>query len=69
MKIVKNEKCLLKVQMYLVYSAQETISLIVLCIIHYGCGGTLSLILRKEHRLRVSENRMLRRIFRLKKDK
>jgi hypothetical protein len=33
----------------------------------YGCE-TLSLILREEHKLRVFENRVLRRIFGLKKD-
>jgi hypothetical protein len=33
----------------------------------YGCE-TLSLILREEHRLRVFENRMLRRIFGRKRD-
>jgi hypothetical protein len=33
----------------------------------YGCG-TWSLTLREEHRLRVLENRVLRRIFGLKRD-
>jgi hypothetical protein len=33
----------------------------------YGCG-TWSLILREEHRLRVFENRVLRRIFGPKRD-
>jgi hypothetical protein len=33
----------------------------------YGCE-TLSLTLREEHRLRVFENRVLRRIFGLKRD-
>jgi hypothetical protein len=33
----------------------------------YGCG-TLSLILREEHRLGVFENRVLRRIFGPKRD-
>jgi hypothetical protein len=35
---------------------------IVLPVVLYGCE-TLSLILRKEHKLRVFENRVLRRIF------
>jgi hypothetical protein len=34
----------------------------------YGCE-TLSLALREEHRLRVFENRVLRRIFGKKRDK
>jgi hypothetical protein len=34
----------------------------------YGCG-TLSIILREERRLRVFENRMLRRIFEPKRGK
>jgi hypothetical protein len=33
----------------------------------YGCG-TWSLTLREEHRLRVFENRVIRRIFGLKRD-
>ena len=37
-------------------------SITVLPVVLYGCG-TWSLILREECRLRVSENRMLRRIF------
>jgi hypothetical protein len=40
---------------------------IILPIVLYGCD-TLSLTLREEHRLRVLENRMLRRMFRPKKD-
>jgi hypothetical protein len=36
-------------------------------VVVYGCE-TLSLILREEHRLRVFENRMLRRIFGPKRD-
>jgi hypothetical protein len=35
---------------------------IILPVVLYGCE-TLSLILREEHRLRVFENRVLRRIF------
>jgi hypothetical protein len=35
---------------------------IILPVVLYGCE-TWSLILREEHRLRVSENRVLRRIF------
>jgi hypothetical protein len=35
---------------------------IILLVVLYGCE-TLSLILREEHRLRVFENRVLRRIF------
>jgi hypothetical protein len=41
---------------------------IILLVVLYGCE-TLSLTLREEHRLRVFENRMLRRIFRPKRDK
>jgi hypothetical protein len=36
-------------------------------VVLYGCE-TWSLTLRKEHRLRVFENRVLRRIFGLKRD-
>jgi hypothetical protein len=37
-------------------------------VVLYGCE-TWSLILREEHRLRVYENRVLRRIFKPKRDK
>jgi hypothetical protein len=40
---------------------------IILPVVLYGCG-TRSLTLREEHRLRVFENRVLRRIFGLKTD-
>jgi hypothetical protein len=40
---------------------------IILLVVLYGCE-TWSLILREEHRLRVFENKGLRRIFGLKKD-
>jgi hypothetical protein len=40
---------------------------IILPVVLYGCE-TLSLTLRKEHRLRVFENRVLRRIFGPKRD-
>jgi hypothetical protein len=40
---------------------------IILPVILYGCE-TWSLTLRVEHRLRVFENRSLRRIFELKRD-
>jgi hypothetical protein len=40
---------------------------IILPVISYGCE-TWSLTLREEHRLRVFENRVLRRIFRPKRD-
>jgi hypothetical protein len=40
---------------------------IILPVVLYGCE-TWSLTLREEHRLRVFENRVLRRIFRLKRD-
>jgi hypothetical protein len=40
---------------------------IILPVVLYGCG-TWSLTLREEHRLRVFENRVLRRIFRPKRD-
>jgi hypothetical protein len=36
--------------------------------IYYVCVNVLSLALREEQRLRVSENRVLRRIFGLKRD-
>jgi hypothetical protein len=39
----------------------------ILPVVLYGCE-TLSLTLREEHRLRVFENRVLRRIFGLKRD-
>jgi hypothetical protein len=41
--------------------------MIILPVVLYGCE-TLSLTLREEHRLRVFENRMLRRIFRPNRD-
>jgi hypothetical protein len=40
---------------------------IILSVVLYGCE-TLSLTLRKEHRLRVFENKVLRRIFGAKGD-
>jgi hypothetical protein len=40
---------------------------IILPVVLYGCE-TLSLTLREEHRLRVFETRVLRRIFGLKRD-
>jgi hypothetical protein len=40
---------------------------IILTVVLYGCE-TWSLTLREEHRLRVFENRVLRRIFGLKRD-
>jgi hypothetical protein len=40
---------------------------IILPVVLYGCE-TWSLTLREEHRLRVLENRVLRRIFRPKRD-
>ena len=40
---------------------------IILPVVLYGCETWL-LTLREEHRLRVSENRVLRRIFRPKRD-
>jgi hypothetical protein len=40
---------------------------IILPVVLYGCE-TWSLTLREEHRLRVFENRVLRRIFRPKRD-
>jgi hypothetical protein len=40
---------------------------IIILTVVYGCE-TLSLTLREEHRLRVFENRVLRRIFRPKRD-
>ena len=46
----------------------EIVSGIVLPVVLYGCE-TWSLILREEHRLRVFENRVLRRIFGPKRDK
>jgi hypothetical protein len=41
---------------------------IILPVVLYGCE-TLSLTLREEHRLRIFENRVLRRIFGPKRDK
>jgi hypothetical protein len=41
--------------------------MIILNMVLYGCE-TWSLTLREEHRLRVFENRVLRRIFGLKRD-
>jgi hypothetical protein len=42
--------------------------IIILFIVLYGCGS-LSVTLREEHRLRVSENRVLRKIFGPKREK
>jgi hypothetical protein len=44
-----------------------TYKTIILPVVLYGCE-TWSLTLREEHRLRVSENRVLRKIFGPKKD-
>jgi hypothetical protein len=41
---------------------------IILPVVLYGCG-TWSLTVRAEHKLRVFENRVLRRIFRPKRDR
>jgi hypothetical protein len=55
------------------YSVQNLLSShlisknLILPVVLYGCE-TWSLILRKEHRLRVSENRVLRRIFERKRE-
>jgi hypothetical protein len=40
---------------------------VILPVVLYGCG-TLSLTLREEHRLKVFENRVLRRIFGSKRE-
>jgi hypothetical protein len=45
----------------------KTYKTIILPLVFYRCG-TWSLTLREEHRLRVFENRVLRRIFRPKRD-
>jgi hypothetical protein len=45
----------------------KTYKTIILPVVFYGCQ-ILSLILREAHRLRVFENRVLRRIFGLKRD-
>jgi hypothetical protein len=45
----------------------KTYKTIILPVVLYGCE-TWSLTLREEHRLRVSENRVLRRIFGTKRD-
>jgi hypothetical protein len=47
---------------YLVQNKIKIYRTIILPVVLYGCE-TLSLTLRKEHRLRVYENRVLRRIF------
>jgi hypothetical protein len=48
-------------------SIQISVSVIILPVVLYGCE-TWSLTLREEHRLRVFENKVLRRIFGLKRD-
>ena len=45
----------------------EIYKIIILHVVLYGCG-TWSLTLREEHKLRVCENRVLRRIFVSKRD-
>ena len=45
----------------------NTYKTIILPVVLYGCG-TWSLALREEHRLRVFENKVLRKIFGAKKD-
>jgi hypothetical protein len=44
------------------FSSPSTVTIIIVSVILYGCE-TWSLTLREEHRLRVFENRVLRRIF------
>jgi hypothetical protein len=53
-----------------IYGQHGGISQKVATFINYCCGTlkTWSLTLREEHRLRVVENRVLRRIFGLKRD-
>jgi hypothetical protein len=50
------------------YDGIKIYKTIILPVVLYGCE-TLSLTLREEHRLRVFENRVLRRIFGPKRDK
>ena len=45
----------------------KTYKIIILPVVFYGCE-TLSLTFREEHRLRVFENKVLRKIFGAKKD-
>jgi hypothetical protein len=49
------------------FKDQEIYRIIILPIVLYGCD-TRSLTLREEHRLRVFENRVMRRIFGPKRD-
>jgi hypothetical protein len=48
-------------------NSAENVNIIILHVVLYGCE-TWSLSLREEHGLRVFENRVLRRIFGLKRD-
>jgi hypothetical protein len=50
-----------------IYTSIRIYEMIILPVVLYGCE-TWSLTLREEHRLRVFENRVLRRIFGLKRD-
>jgi hypothetical protein len=45
----------------------HSVQTIILLVVLYGCEA-LSLTLREEHRLRLFENKVLRRIFGLKRD-
>jgi hypothetical protein len=58
MNLLRKIKQSLKIRLY---------EIIILHVVRYGCE-TWSLTLRKEHRLRVFENRVLRRILGLKSD-
>jgi hypothetical protein len=64
-RINKKEK--LKVALMSVYLVYMKCTTIILAVVLYGCE-TWSLSLREEHRLRVFENRVLKRIFGLKMD-
>jgi hypothetical protein len=53
--------------LYCIFSQGNYVLAIILPLVLYGCK-TWSLTLREERRLRVFENRLLRRIFRRKRD-
>jgi len=61
------ESCVIQVTVQK-FKNQDIYRIIILPVVLYGCE-TWSLTLRKERRLRVFENRVLRRVFGPKRDK
>jgi hypothetical protein len=62
-----SEQTLYVISLLVFITVVEYVWTIILPVVLYGCE-TWSLTLKEEHRLRVSENRVLRRIFGPKRD-